>query len=175
MPQHLQSRVIHDRLATRQVRALFGTWCALPVFAEFGKRPDLLYLMSADCTVRELQSLNGAVQSRMQVATRTTLPDITRLAEKHHRFFFGERLCECSSCVRILLVDWNSVPWSPAYAASMLPAFFPCCEAPSGQLTVCPTAGAQALTVSSLMTWYPCHSGPASSFFLSRRDELPAF
>ena len=90
-----------DLHATRQVRALFGTWCALPVFAEFGKRPDLLFLMSADRTVRELQSLNGAVQTRIQVATRTILPDITRLAEKHHQFFLGERICECSSCARI--------------------------------------------------------------------------
>ena len=81
--------------------ALIGTWCALPVIAEFGKRSDLLFLMSADCTSRELQSLNGAVQTRMQVATRTFLPGITRLAKKHHRFFLWERLCECSSCVRI--------------------------------------------------------------------------
>ena len=27
--------------------------------------------------------------------------------------------------------------------------------------TMCPTAGAQALTMSSLMSWYPCLSGPA--------------
>ena len=76
---------------------MFGTWCAQEECSpEFEKRPDLLFLMSADCTVRELQSLNGAVQTRMQVAPRTILHNITPLAEKQE-----ERLCECSSCVRI--------------------------------------------------------------------------
>ena len=42
------------------------------VVAEFGKRPDLLFLTSADFTVRELlKSLNEAGQTRMLVATRT--------------------------------------------------------------------------------------------------------
>ena len=85
LPQHLQSRVIHDRLArdSTSARIVRNVVCS---------RPDLLFLMTADCTVRELQSLNGAVQTRMQVATRTILPDITRLAEKHHQFFLGETL-----------------------------------------------------------------------------------
>ena len=94
------------RFARRQTTLLHepdGTWCALLVFAKFGKRPDILFLMSADCTVRELQNLSGAVQTRTQVATWTMLPDITRLAEKHNGFFLVEKLRECNTCVRIRL------------------------------------------------------------------------
>ena len=45
-----------------------------------------------------------------------------------------------------------------------LPALFCFCSLLRGTQrpsTMCPTAGAQALTVSSLMTWYPCLSVPA--------------
>ena len=185
-----------DLHATWQVRALFGTWCALPVFAEFGKRPDLLFLMSADCTVRVLLSLSGAVQTRMQVATKTILPDITRLAEKQHRFFLGERLCECSSYARLcssIGTVYLSLQLMPRLYC-LLFFSFSLLRGTQRTLTVCPTAGAHALTMSSLMTWHPCHSGPALhcrvpfspwwvysrkawgfSFFCNRRDELPAF
>ena len=44
---------------------------------------------------------------------------------------------------------WNSGPWSPAYAASMLPAFFFFVLRGTQRIsTVCPTAGAQALVMS---------------------------
>ena len=34
-----------------------------------------------------------------------------------------ENTMVCCVC-QLVLVDWNSGPWSPAHAASMLPAFF---------------------------------------------------
>ena len=151
----VREHTVHQE--TDHVHEPDGPWCALLVFAEFGKRPDLLFLMSADCTVRELQSLNGAVQTRMQVATRTILPDITRLAEKHHRFFLVERLCECSSCVRICLsigtvdLGLQLTPCFFLFYAARHPADF------DGR----PTAGAQVLAPVSLIPRYPYHSGPA--------------
>ena len=55
---------------------------------------------------------------------------------------------------------------SPAFAASYVARsflffFLPCCEAPSGHRRCVLPLGAQALTMPSLMTWYPCRSGPA--------------
>ena len=83
------------------------------------------------------------------MATRTILPDIKRLAEKHHQFFLGERLCECSSCARIcssIGTVYLSLQLTPRLCC---PLFF-LLRGTQRTLTVCPTAGAQALTMSPL-------------------------
>ena len=134
LPQHLQSRVIHHRLARdlTSARIVHNAVCSSCV-RRIWEEADLLFLMFADCTVRELQSLNGAVQTRMQVATRTILPDITRLAETP-LVLLGKRLWECSSCARICLLEqWTLVSsLRRAYVARFFFLSFLCCEAPSG-------------------------------------------
>ena len=58
--------------------------------------------------------------------------------------------------------DGNGFNTCPAYAASYVARSFSVFSLLLGTqrtLTVCPTAGAQALTMSSLMTWYSCLSG----------------
>ena len=62
-----------------------------------------------------------------------------------------------------LLVDWNSGPWSPAYAAPMLLFFFFlfCAARHPADFDGRPTAGAQVLASVSMIPRYPYHSGPA--------------
>ena len=58
--------------------------------------------------------------------------------------------------------DGNGFNTSPASAASYVACcFLPLLQGTQRTSTMCPAAGAQALTMSSLMSWYPCLSGPA--------------
>ena len=56
--------------------------------------------------------------------------------------------------------DGNGFNISPAPRLTLL-AFFSLLQNTQRTSTMCPTAGVQALTMSSLMSWYPCLSGPA--------------
>ena len=94
------------------MRALFETWCALLVFAEFGKRPDLLFLMSADC-----KDANGAWQRN---TTSSSWGRDSVSAVLAHEFARRLEQCTLVSSSRRVCV-----------ARFFLP-FFLCCEAPSG-------------------------------------------